>query len=91
MNTEIVEPLSVDNFNKQSIQLFPNPAKSKLKITSGQTIDQLTIIDINGRVLNEIKLSNSEYNLDVSSLTKGVYFIEIQSGALKSTQKFIKN
>ncbi len=89
--TEIVEPLSVGEFNAQSIQLYPNPAKDQLKITSHKIMDKLTIVDINGRVLNDIQLSNSEYTLDVSTLTKGVYFLEIQSGASKSTKKFIKN
>ncbi|WP_282030872.1 T9SS type A sorting domain-containing protein [Winogradskyella eximia] len=91
VNTEIVAPLSVGEFNAQSIQVYPNPVKNKLEITSSQVIDYLTIVDINGRVLKEIKLSNLEYSLDVSGLTKGVYFLEIQSGESKSTKKFVKN
>ena len=89
--TEIVEPLSVNEFNAQSIQLFPNPASEKLEITSNQIIDKLTIIDINGRVLNIIEIYNLEYSLDVSGLTKGIYFLELQSRESKSTKKFIKN
>ena len=91
VSTEIVESLSVDQFNAQAIQVFPNPAKDKLEITSSQIIDNLKIIDINGRLLKDIKLSNLEYSLDVSNLTKGVYFLEIQSGESKSTKKFVKN
>ncbi|WP_178985491.1 T9SS type A sorting domain-containing protein [Winogradskyella helgolandensis] len=91
VSTEIVESLSVDEFNAQAIQVFPNPVKNKLEITASQIIDFLTVVDINGRILKEIKLSNLEYSLDVSSLTKGVYFLEIQNGDLKSTKKFIKN
>ena len=91
VNTEIVAPLSAGEFTAQSIQLFPIPVKDKLEIRFNQIIDRLAVIDINGRVLNEITLSNLEYSLDVSSLTKGVYFLEIQSGESKSTKKFIKN
>lgn len=91
VNTEIVAPLSVGEFNAQSIQVHPNPVKTKLEITSSQVIDKLTVIDINGRLLKAIKLSNLEYNLDVSSLAKGVYFMEIYSGNSSSTKKFIKN
>ncbi|EPR70754.1 hypothetical protein ADIWIN_3401 [Winogradskyella psychrotolerans RS-3] len=91
VSTEIVESLSVNEFNVQTIQVFPNPVKNKLEITSSQIIDFMTVVDINGRVLKEIKLSNLEYSLDVSNLTKGVYFLEIQSGDSKSTNKFIKN
>ncbi len=91
VTTEIVEPLSVEEYNTQSIKLYPNPANNKLEITSIQTIDQLTIIDINGRVLKSLAISNLNYSLDVSSFSKGVYFLEIQSGESKSTRKFIKN
>ena len=91
VNTEVVEPLSIGDYTKQTIQLFPNPANSKLVITSNKVIDRLTVIDINGRTLNEIQLSKLEYTLDVSSLTKGVYFLELQSGESKMTKKFIKN
>ena len=89
--TEIVEPLGVAEFDMQSIQLFPNPAKDKLEIVSNQIIDRLNVVDINGRKLKVIKLSNLEYSFDVSSLAKGVYFMEIYSGNSSSTKKFIKN
>lgn len=91
VNTEIVEPLSVGEEELQNVKLFPNPAQNKLQITSNQIIDGLTIVDINGRVLNSIEISVSDYSLDVSSLSKGVYFLEIHSGESKSTKKFIKN
>ena len=91
VNTEIVAPLSDGEFNAQSIQVYPNPVKNKLEITASQIIDYLTIVDINGRILKDIKLSNLEYSLDVSSLAKGVYFMEIYSGNSSSTKKFIKN
>ncbi len=91
VTTEIFAPLSVEEFNTQSIKLFPNPAKRKLEITSNQIIDKLIIVDINGRILNSVDISQAEYSLDVSSLSKGVYFLEIQSGENKSIKKFIKN
>ncbi|MTE25422.1 T9SS type A sorting domain-containing protein [Winogradskyella ouciana] len=91
VNTEIVEPLSVDEVELQNVKLFPNPAQNKLQITFNQIIDGLTIVDINGRELNSIEISVSDYSLDVSGLSNGVYFLEIQSGESKSTKKFIKN
>ncbi|SDI45065.1 T9SS type A sorting domain-containing protein [Winogradskyella thalassocola] len=91
VNTEIVAPLSVNEFNVQSIQVFPNPGQNVLKVVSNQVIDKLTIIDINGRVLNSIDISNLEYSLDISSFLEGVYFIKVDSGDTESTKKFIKN
>ena len=91
VTTTIVEPLNVEEFNPESINLFPNPAKDNLEITSNQIITNLMLIDINGRVLKSIAISKRDYNLDISSLSKGVYFLEVESGVSKSTKKFIKN
>ena len=91
LSTEIVAPLIVSQFHKQLVKLFPNPAQNVLQVVSNQIIDQLTIVDINGRILKAIELSNLEYNVDVSSLTKGVYFLEIKSGTNKTVKRFIKS
>mgnify|MGYP000439295091 CR=1 FL=1 len=90
-STEIVAPLSIGEQNFKTIKLHPNQTNSKLNIRSSQIIEKLKVIDINGRVLKSITISNSEYSLDVSNLSNGIYFIELQSGTLKQTQKFIKN
>jgi len=91
VNTEIVPPLSVNELDLDNVKLFPNPVKNELYITSSQIIDKLIVIDINGRVLNSIEISTTNYSLDVSKLTKGVYFLEIQSSESKSVKKFVKN
>ena len=91
VTTEIIEPLSVDDFDFNEVKLYPNPAKDKIEISSSQIIDRLDIIDINGRLLNTIKISDISYNLNISDLAKGVYILEIKSGNSKFTKKFIKN
>jgi hypothetical protein len=91
VNTEIVASLSVEDYRTQKIQVFPNPAKEELRLTSNKIINKISIIDINGRLLNSLEVSNNEYSLDISKLSKGVYFLQIQSGELKSIKKFIKN
>ena len=91
VNTQFVEPLSVGEEEFQNVKLYPNPATDQLQITSNQGIETLTVLDINGRILNSINISASDYSLDISSLSKGVYFLEIKSGESKSVKKFIKN
>ncbi|GAB4162200.1 MAG: hypothetical protein Tsb0033_20910 [Winogradskyella sp.] len=91
VNTEIVEPLSIDEVSTEKVKLYPNPAKNTIQVTSNQVIDNILIIDSNGRELKVIVVSDTEYSFDVSDYSNGIYFIEIQSGASKTTRKFIKN
>ncbi|QRM90715.1 T9SS type A sorting domain-containing protein [Lacinutrix sp. WUR7] len=91
--TEIVENLSVGEFNTNTFSVYPNPTESLLTIKSKVALNSLTIYDVNGRKLNAIELSNNalQYELDVTTLSNGIYFLEVHSSNAKQTQKFIKN
>ena len=91
VNTEVVESLSIDEVSAEIVKLYPNPAKNTIQMTSNQVIESLMVIDINGRVLQTLEILTTDYSLDISNLSKGVYFIELLSGESKSTKKFIKN
>ncbi|WP_452231736.1 FG-GAP-like repeat-containing protein [Lacinutrix sp. MEBiC02595] len=90
--TEIVENLSVGEFNTNTFSVYPNPTESLLTIKSKVVLNSLTIYDVNGRKLNAIEIKNSalQYQLDVTTLSNGIYFLEIISENAKQTQKFIK-
>ena len=92
VNTEIVSSLSVNDYNLTGISIYPNPTSGELTIRSKSVINTIEIFDINGRLLSSEQVSNSqfEYQLDVSKLSQGVYFLEIQSNERKEIRKFIK-
>lgn len=83
--------LSVHKFESFSVQVYPNPASEMLFITSeGTQITTLAIYTINGQqVASE---ENPSHLLDVSTLSEGLYFLELTSETgNKTVQKFIKN
>lgn len=85
--------LSIYEFDLNEVSIFPNPTDNQLTIKSKRVINKVSVYDINGRLLNDKTLSNSplEFKLDVSHLSNGLYFLEIQSTNSKQTQKFIKD
>ncbi len=91
-STEIVDRLSVVEFGENTIAMFPNPAKDKLIIQAKFPIHQITVLDINGKLLKSPVLSNSkkEFELNVSDLSQGMYFVKIQTELGIQTQKIIK-
>ena len=66
------------------IKVYPNPAKDVLNI-AGAANTQFTIFEMGGKAVMSGKLSDGKVN--VSSLTKGVYMIQVG----KSSARFIKN
>jgi len=95
VSTEVVELLDVEEFTPEplSVVLYPNPVNEIITIQSKNLIESLRILDINGRLLKQIKLDNSESELrvNVDDLEKGVYFFEIQSSSIKQLIKVIKS
>jgi len=77
-----------------SSEIFPNPAKNTLRINI-PTIEantEITMLNTTGHVmLKEIINNESEIQLNISSLSNGIYFLKIRSGADFYTGKFIKN
>lgn len=93
----IDENLSVDdNTLNRNISIYPNPTNAiiTLQTNVASTIDTVTIIDLNGRILreyNNIEFIESEKRFDVSQLSAGLYFMNITGKDGQSVLKqFIK-
>jgi uncharacterized repeat protein (TIGR01451 family) len=91
-NTEFVETLSIENVEEETFKIYPNPVSSMLHIQSKLEFNYIHITDLNGRVIQTIKLEalNTNHVLNLESLDTGMYFIEIGTLNTKSTLKFIK-
>jgi len=93
-NTLFVAALANENFNSQNFLLFPNPATSFVTIklgNTGETIGKISITDILGKTIKEIKTSAvNEMNVDVSDVSKGIYLVEITTeNGLKQNKKLV--
>ncbi|MDC8003193.1 T9SS type A sorting domain-containing protein [Aureisphaera galaxeae] len=91
------EILSIDSFeNAFEFALFPNPANNNVSISflGGQTINaQVTVYDITGRLVSQAEFSTqTEVNLDLSSLNSGTYIVQIEDNETGSntTKQLIK-
>jgi len=90
VNTEIVNPVSIADFETHSAEFYPNPVSSVLTIESKAIVHSIQIYDINGRLLNTLIKNSETVSIDVSGLVEGLYFIKIQSKDSFQTLKFIK-
>ena len=69
--------------------IYPNPTSGIVNIQlEGNNINQLTITDINGRVIISKEVNGNECSADLSNYNKGVYFITLRNE--KTTSKIIK-
>ncbi|TRX71763.1 sulfatase-like hydrolase/transferase [Carboxylicivirga sp. M1479] len=79
---------AIDDAPMNAISVYPNPAKSTLYFKGVELLDSSRIYTINGQIIKHITKQHS--SIDIGSLAKGVYYIEIQSQGQKTILKFIK-
>lgn len=72
--------------------IAPNPASSELTITSTSHFGKVVVIDALGKtVLSHDANYAAQTTINISSLSKGVYFLQVSDGTNLTTRKFIKD
>ena len=85
------ETLNVSDVSKNSaITLYPNPVKEVLNLSSEAKVNKVIILDYSGRKVLEKSL-NGENKVDVQTLVKGNYLIQIFTEKGVESIKFIKD
>lgn len=84
--------LGTDDFSilEQSLKLYPNPSKGIFKVSrGGADLSKIKVFDINGKLVREINsdLNNSDIQIDLSGVGKGIYFLELSNGSDKAVKK----
>lgn len=81
--------LGVSDIGKNKFTIYPNPAKSIINITSpnNEIINSISIYNVVGQ---KLITSINQNSIDVSSLSKGSYFITIETDKGKGILKFLK-
>jgi hypothetical protein len=84
-----VSNTSLKTLNDLGINVYPNPANDYLTIElSKYENTNITLLNILGDVVLNKQIKNSE-KLELSNLSKGIYFLSIENLTGKATQKLI--
>jgi hypothetical protein len=79
-----VAAISTYNTQNSTIKIYPNPANNKITIDATDVID-VKLFDVLGKEVTNAKTND----VDISNLTNGVYFIQVQTKQNTTTQKII--
>ncbi|MDD4673391.1 MAG: T9SS type A sorting domain-containing protein [Bacteroidales bacterium] len=87
-----IEPkttVGVNDIVSLSANIYPNPAKESLNISSKSIIETVTIYNINGQKLLEEPVFNYTHRINTAGFEAGVYLIQIESKGERITRKII--
>lgn len=87
----VLEATNVDDILGSYINLFPIPASSVINIKSKKyKIEKCYVYDIYGNIVDEVKVNNENFTVNVEELHTGIYFLKIQTDKDVIIKKFIK-
>lgn len=91
MNGRItVQPLSIDDNQKVTTQLYPNPASEFVFIKSKKLISQVVIVNVLGKQVLKSYPNKTEFRLDINSLPNGLYFVKLNNNTSTRVFKMYK-
>lgn len=89
----IDENLSTPNaqFSESNIKCYPNPTNNIVNISSAnQTIEQINVYDITGRVLKSQKGTTENEQINIHDLPNAIYLLEVKTDKGTKTVKIVK-
>lgn len=87
--TTVVEPLSIQKFTNKTIQVIPNPSSNYFKIESEHSLEikNIELFSLYGQVV----LKTTSKDVDISSLSTGLYLLKVNTDQGIFTKRIIKN
>ena len=88
---ESCEPCAV-SIEEQSNEftVAPNPFNAEIEISSNQSMKEIKIIDLSGKVVASVAVDGSSKKMNLDYLTSGVYTITVETADSISTSRIIK-
>lgn len=83
----------VETTGKGILKVYPSPASDVLNVSVlGEISDMgiLKVIDLNGTVVLEQKVTRNPQQVDISKLPNGVYMLKVNNGGNNLSSKFVK-
>jgi hypothetical protein len=82
---------SQDQPENNLLTVIPNPSNDKITISAPATTgnSQLSIFNISGKYVIEMQLTNTETQIDISALPRGVYFVRVQNEKMVEVGKMV--
>jgi hypothetical protein len=85
------QAVSVEDFNKLGIEVYPNPATEYLIIDMGEIKEAVvTLRNVHGSLVKKINVVESRTDLKIGDLSQGVYFMEVQTSNGRQVFRFVK-
>ena len=95
-NTTFVENDKKNWRDKNSFDVYPNPSNGQFNVSFNEPLDgtdlRWKVTAADGRLIseNEIARGSEQFEVDITALNAGIYFLSVQDGKQTFTRKILK-
>lgn len=82
--------LSTPDFESANFKFYPNPVKHNLSINHKSMIENIEIFSLSGKSVLFKKINSTTAEIDLSTLSSGMYILNVKSDVEEKAIKFIK-
>lgn len=82
-----VAGVGIPEIGNLGVMIYPNPTKDRLNIVTNGAFNKVTITDFSGKIV----FTGNSKTIDVSALSNGIYFVNVETAQGISNTKFVKN
>jgi hypothetical protein len=86
--------LATENFDLNTISIYPNPSTGIYTVYSNTTsLDKIEVYDIMGKIIEtktNIQINGNSSTLNLSHISSGIYFVKITSNNQSTVKRIIK-
>ena len=81
----------IDDHLLNSIALYPNPANDVINVQCTMcNVQEVEVIDVYGKVINTVNVTDNPTRINVSGLAAGMYFVRVTTDQGTVTKTFVK-
>lgn len=89
--SQINNPVSIRKSGDASyIDIWPNPTNSSITINSNSQINDISLYDISGRIIQKYNGIGQQAEIDISIYPSGVYIIKVENSLGVFSRKFVR-
>ena len=98
-NNIFIDNININNENETSLtdlihtnpKIYPNPSNNKIIIQLNNNVfDAFTLTNTIGQIIFQQKINNLEFEIDLTSIPQGIYFLNLLSKGSFKTKQIIK-
>jgi hypothetical protein len=90
LSVTVDDMLGTGQFLISGISYYPNPFTNVLKVSYKEALSNVTVYDLLGQQVFDIKTESPSLELDFSGLASGTYLLKVVSGQQSSVLKIVK-